>query len=69
MATATEIKANRLILNASNELMAATPDMLAALEFVAKYAAMRAEKGDPLPSQLTDSVATAIAKARPTCTS
>jgi hypothetical protein len=44
-------------------LIAAAPDMLAALKFVSKYHAMRAEKGEPLPYQLVDAGRAAIAKA------
>lgn len=48
---------------ANARLIAAAPDLLAALRFVGKYAAMRADRGDPLPSQLTDTVQAAIARA------
>ena len=42
----------------------ALKDVVKALEFVHKYAAMRETKGDALPSQLTDSVSQALAKAK-----
>lgn len=48
---------------ANARLIAAAPDLLAACEFVAKYAAMREGKGDPLPEQLTRAVQAAITKA------
>lgn len=40
--------------------------MIAALQFVEKYAAMRASKGDPLPGQLVDTVTAALAQATTT---
>jgi hypothetical protein len=43
------------------KLLAAAPDLLSACQFIAKYAAMRIEKGDPLPPQLTTAVSRAIA--------
>ena len=48
---------------ANARLIAAAPDLLAALQFVDKWFAMRSTKGDDAPSQIVDSVANAIAKA------
>ena len=48
---------------ANATLIAAAPDLYAALEFVRKYAVMRASKGDALPAQLTSAVNAALAKA------
>lgn len=46
---------------ANARLIAAAPELLAALRFVQKYADMRAAKNDPLPKQLVESVQDAIA--------
>ncbi len=49
---------------ANAHLIAAAPELLASLEFVAKWFVMREGKGERFPSQLTDSVKAAIAKAK-----
>ena len=49
--------------DANARLIASAPDLYAALEFVRKYAVMRASKGDALPAQLTSAVNAALAKA------
>lgn len=46
-------------------LFQAAPELYAACNFVRKYASMRASKGDPLPSQLVNAVAKALAAATP----
>jgi hypothetical protein len=46
------------------QLLGAAPDLLEALQFVRKYANLRADRNDPLPSQLLTAVDAAIAKAR-----
>ncbi len=48
---------------ANARLIAASPDLFAACEFVRKYAVMQAEKGSPLPSQLVNAVTSAVEKA------
>ena len=54
---------------ANARLIAAAPDLLAALLFIKKYCDMQASKGAPLPSQLTSAVLNAIAKAEGTVVS
>lgn len=44
-------------------LIAAAPGLLAALEFVNKWIVLRSDRGDNFPSQLTNTVSAAIAKA------
>lgn len=51
--------------DANAHLIAAAPDLLAAVKFAMKYGAMQAQKGNPLPSQLMGALRGAIAKAEP----
>jgi hypothetical protein len=48
---------------ANAQLFIAAPDLLAACEFFSKFAALRADRGDLLPTQLVESVSAAIRKA------
>lgn len=45
------------------QAVAALPDLLRALEFVAKYHAMQEEKGNPVASQLVSTIKGALEKA------
>jgi hypothetical protein len=49
--------------SANARLIASAPELLAALQFVQKYADMKASKMEDLPEQLTRAVNQAIAKA------
>lgn len=48
---------------ADAKLIAAAPELHEALDFVRKYAELRANRGDALPSQLMSAVLSALSKA------